>query len=200
MKYSFEEKMKAIEFYEKNHCCDYPESCKSRNQRRIYANNVRQWVSAYRARGADWLKRGHPSLLFSPEDKLRMIEMVLSGKATFNGMASKNGIKASTLFIWARKYRESGIDGLKCSKPGRQARDMKEKPDERKNGASEMDVDRMRRQIEDLEHRNLLLQAELDYIKKLKALVEKEERERRRKRQPSSGNSSKARNTEEKCC
>ena len=200
MKYSFDEKMRAIEFYEKKHCYNYPESCKSREQKRQYANNVKQWLSAYRVKGAEWLKRGNPSTLYSPEEKLSMIEPVLSGKASFGGLAKENGIRASTLFVWARKYRESGIDGLKCSKPGRPEKNMKDKTDEEKK-TQVTDSDRisvMEEQIKDLEHRNLLLQAELDYVKKLRALVEKEERDGRERKRPSSENSSKARNTKGK--
>lgn len=192
--------MKAIEFYEKKHCYNYPESCKSRDRKRQYANNVKQWLFAYRAKGADWLKRSNPSMLYSPEEKLMMIEPVLSGKASFSGLAKEYGIRASTLFVWARKYRESGIDMLKCSKPGRPEKNMKDKTDkEKKTQVTDSDrINMMEEQIKDLEHRNLLLQAELDYVKKLRALVEKEKRNGREKKRPLSENSSKAKNTKGK--
>lgn len=201
MRYSFDEKMRAIEFYEKNHCYDYPEHCKSRVQKNLYANNVKQWVSAYRVKGADWVKKGYPSSLYSPEEKLKMITPVLLGKASFKGIATENGLKASTLFIWAKKYKESGMDGLKCSKPGRLAENMNDMETGEDKKTPETDSDRisaMEKQIKDLEHRNLLLQAELDYVKKLRALVEKEKKEGREKKRLSSESSSKARNTKGK--
>lgn len=201
MRYSFDEKMRAIEFYEKNHCYDYPEHCKSRMQKKLYASNVKQWVSAYRVKGADWVKKAYPSSLYSPEEKLKMIAPVLLGKASFKGIAAENGLKASTLFIWAKKYKESGMDGLKCSKPGRHAENMNDMETGEDKKPLETDSDRistMEKQIKDLEHRNLLLQAELDYVKKLRALVEKEKKEGREKKRLSSENSSKARNTKGK--
>ena len=56
----------------------------------------------------------------------------------------------------------------------------------------------LKKKVEELEHENLLLHAELDYRKKLEALVEKRLKSERAKRPTPSSLSSKAKDTREK--
>ena len=52
----------------------------------------------------------------STEEKLKLIEPIISGKLSSKGAAQKNNMHESTLRDWIRKYNESGMQGLEIGK------------------------------------------------------------------------------------
>lgn len=75
---------------------------------------------------------------------------------------------------------------------------ISEKKEESDKTVAEDNQEDLRKRLKELEHENLLLHAELDYRKKLEALVEKRLKSERAKRPTPSSLSSKAKDTREK--
>jgi len=87
-------------------------------------------------------------------------------KLTQKETAIKFGVGGSKVIgKWERRYLENGISGLEDKNKGRKPRVQKPKPPKTR--------------LEELEEENLNLRIEIDYLKKLDALVsEREKRER----------------------
>lgn len=197
MKYTFDEKLKAVRLYERCRTFDYPEGCISKAQKGIYAKQVKFWHSVYLAKGAEGLMHKTANSSYTPEQKLGMIMPVLTGEKSLVRQSKDVCINQGTLYSWIKKYRQSGPEGLKCSKKGRPGKNMmvpktKEGTEE---AASPADYGK---KIKDLEHQVALLEFELEYRKKAHALAEKKRISEQRRKRGSSGKSSKARNTEGK--
>ena len=75
---------------------------------------------------------------------------------------------------------------------------ISEKKEDTGKTVAEDNQEDLKKKVEELEHENLLLHAELDYRKKLEALVEKRRKLERAKRLTPSSFSSKEKNTKEK--
>lgn len=169
MKYSWEEKNRAVEHYLSDGSIDYPESCLTPSQTKTYANHVRFWKAQYLLKGKEGLRHKEFNSAYSPEAKYKIIKPVLDGTVTCTEQACRTGIGSGQLFSWVKRYRERGWEGLKCSKPGRPGKNMKQEKEEK-----------------ELEHENLLLKFEVEYLKKLKALAERETGGRRKPSKSSS--------------
>lgn len=199
MKYTFEEKLAAVKHYIKTGGFDYPDSCDTASRKHAYAGYVRFWKAQYELKGEDGLRHKECNDVYSPEKKLSIIAPVLSFQVSCTMQSKKVGISHGQLQSWIKRYKEKGMDGLKCSKRGRPAKNMEPVKEEKKTEAGEAmeeDLESLRKRNADLEHKNLLLQFELDYAKKMNALAERKERSERMRRQRSSARSSKAKNTE----
>ena len=197
MKYTFDEKLKAVRLYERCRTFDYPEGCISKAQKGIYAKQVKFWHSVYLAKGEEGLMHKTANSSYTPEQKLGMILPVLTGEKSLTRQAKDVCINQGTLYSWIKKYRQSGLEGLKCSKKGRPGKNM-EHPEERRAAGNAAAATDDKKKIEELEHQVALLEFELEYRKKAHALAEKKRISEQRRKRGSSGKSSKARNTEGK--
>ena len=197
MKYTFDEKLKAVRLYERCRTFDYPEGCISKAQKGIYAKQVKFWHSVYLAKGEEGLMHKTANSSYTPEQKLGMILPVLTGEKSLTRQAKDVCINQGTLYSWIKKYRQSGPEGLKCSKKGRPGKNM-EHPEERRAAGNAAAATDDKKKIEELEHQVALLEFELEYRKKAHALAEKKRISEQRRKRGSSGKSSKARNTEGK--
>ena len=200
MKFTFDDKLKAVLYYLKYGSYEIPDDYASPNQKCRYRSIVRHWVSVYRLKGEEGLRHGN-NHYYSPEKKYQIIEPLLNGEIGFETQANIVGIDHGTLFAWVNRYREKGMDGLKCSKRGRPCKNMEPENQEAKAPAEPI------RPTEDepqtleealLENRRLkekLLYKEARelYLKKLDALVEERERQERLKKHARLRKSSKAR-------
>ncbi len=192
MKYTFEQKLAAVRKHMDGGGYSYPDGCETKSAKRSYSNLVRFWHSVYLKKGEEGLKHKEENTFYSPEQKLEIITPILIGRVSAKAHSRALSIDAGTLCAWTRRYREKGIDGLKCSKRGRPRKNMPENTEEKKDAATDYE-----KRIEDLEHQNLLLKAENEYLKKLQALVERKRKSELQKRRRSSARSSKAKNTRE---
>ena len=197
MKYTFDEKLKAVRLYERCRTFDYPEGCISKAQKGIYAKQVKFWHSVYLAKGEEGLMHKTANSSYTPEQKLGMILPVLTGEKSLTRQAKDVCINQGTLYSWIKKYRQSGPEGLKCSKKGRPRKNMGH-PEERRAAGNAAAAADDKKKIKDLEHQVALLEFELEYRKKAHALAEKKRISEQRRKRGSSGKSSKARNTEGK--
>lgn len=189
MKFTFDDKLKAVLYYLKYGSYEIPDDYVSPNQKCKYRSIVRHWVSVYRLKGEEGLRHGN-NHYYSPEKKYQIIEPLLNGEIGLEAQANIVGIAHGTLFSWVNRYREKGMDGLKYSKRGRPCKNMEPENQEAKAPAEPI------RPTEDepqtleealLENRRLkekLLYKEARelYLKKLDALVEERERQERLKK------------------
>lgn len=197
MKYTFDEKLKAVRLYERCRTFDYPEGCISKAQKGIYAKQVKFWHSVYLAKGAEGLMHKTANSSYTPEQKLGMIMPVLTGEKSLVRQSKDVCINQGTLYSWIKKYRQSGPEGLKCSKKGRPGKNMMV-PKTKEGTEEAVSPADYGKKIKDLEHQVALLEFELEYRKKAHALAEKKRISEQRRKRGSSGKSSKARNTEGK--
>ena len=197
MKYTFDEKLKAVRLYERCRTFDFPEGCISKAQKGIYAKQVKFWHSVYLAKGEEGLMHKKANSSYTPEQKLGTILPVLTGEKSLMRQSKDVCINQGTLYSWIKKYRQSGPEGLKCSKKGRPGKNM-EHPEERRAAGNAAAATDDKKKIEELEHQVALLEFEPEYRKKAHALAEKKRISEQRRKRGSSGKSSKARNSKEK--
>ena len=165
-----------------------------------FLNHVRLWVKTFDELVIYGLKHNSFNKQWTVEQRFDLVAKVLSGDSITN-VAKNAHIDSGLLYQWVKKYREKGMDGLKCSNRGRPCKNMEPENQEIQAPAEPI------RPTEDepqtleealLENRRLkekLLYKEARelYLKKLDALVEERERQERLKKHARLLKSSKAR-------
>ena len=161
MKYNYEFKLTRVQEYI-NKKKVY---CPSGIDRENFMNHVRNWVYIYQHKGEEGLKHSNQQKQWTPEEKISLIAKVFAGD-TISNVARKNFINPGQLHSWIKKYREKGYDGLKLDHRGRKPKVIKmtKKLTPPKITPSEYEELKM------LRERNLYLEAENLYLKKLRAL------------------------------
>ena len=200
MKFTFEEKLAAVKLHKEKGTYKYPKGYEAKGKKSAYIFYVRFWEAQYDRNGEEGIRHGL-NYAYSPEKKLSIITPVLMGEISKKQQATSYGVRPSSITQWIERYRKDGLEGLKSCKPGRKPKIMpiiSEKKEETDKTVAEDNQEYLRKRLKELEHENLLLHAELDYRKKLEALVEKRLKSERAKRPTPSSFSSKAKNTKEK--
>lgn len=200
MKFTFDDKLKAVLYYLKYGSYEIPDDYASRNQKCKYRSIVRHWVSVYRLKGEEGLRHGN-NHYYSPEKKYQIIEPLLNGEIGLEAQANIVGIAHGTLFSWVNRYRKKGMDGLKCFKRGRPCKNMEPENQEAKAPAEPIrptedepqTLEEALLEIRQLKEKLLYKDARELYLKKLDALVEERERQERLKKHARLLKSSKAR-------
>ena len=216
MKYSFEDKLKAVKYYLEKGRYLYPDNLKTRSKKHTYLNQVNFWKSKYLTEGEDGLRHKENNDVYSPERKLAIIDPVMRMEISIAKQSRVTGINVGTLSIWIKRYKLLGIDGLKCSKRGRPPKNMSdiketkkaEEPEITATNADgnvqqllariaqlEKDNAAIKDRNKDLEHKDLLSQVEIEYLKKLHALAETKRRLKTPTKPKSSVSSAKAADT-----
>ena len=200
MKFTFEQKLTAVKLHKEKGTYKYPKGYEAKSKKQVYRFYVQFWEAQYDRNGEEGIRHGLNSA-YSPEKKLSIITPVLMGEISKKQQATSYGVRPSSITQWIERYRKDGLEGLKSCKPGRKPKIMpiiSEKKEDTGKTAAEDNQEDLKKKVEELEHENLLLHAELDYRKKLEALVEKRRKLERAKRPTPSSFSSKAKNTKEK--
>ena len=200
MKFTFEEKLAAVKLHKEKGTYKYPKGYEAKGKKSTYIFYVRFWEAQYDRNGEEGIRHGLNSA-YSPEKKLSIITPVLMGEISKKQQATSYGVRPSSITQWIERYRKDGLEGLKSCKPGRKPKIMpiiSEKKEDTDKTVAEDNQEDLKKKVEELEHENLLLHAELDYRKKLEALVEKRRKLERAKRPTPSSLSSKAKDTREK--
>lgn len=97
MKYSWEEKIRAVEHYLSDGSIDYPESCLTPSQAKTYANHVRFWKAQYLLKGKEGLRHKEFNSAYSPEAKYKIIKPILDGTVSCTEQACRTGIGSGQL-------------------------------------------------------------------------------------------------------
>ena len=130
-------------------------------------------VEKYKVHGEEVLiKQGKRK--FSAEKKLEIITRFINGESK-NSLAIEYNIERSNISSWLKKYEELGYDGLKEKSKGR--------PQSMKKKEKQIDLNDKDAIIKSQEDRILELEAELEALKKLKALVLQRNKQQTKKKQ-----------------
>ena len=166
MRYSKQFKLKCVELYKQG---KYPKTPDNISTMRFH-KTIREWVLMYEKCGAEVFELKGRCKIRTPEQKLILIQKVLSGQS-IRSVAFRNGINSGLLYTWIRKYRLYGYEGL-ARKPGRKP---KESVVERKNQPTEL-TESEREELIRLREETARMKTEIAAIKKEIALREEQEK------------------------
>ena len=162
MKYTEQFKHTVVQDYLSSH-----DGYQAVSQRHSMANRslVERWVMAYRLHGNAGLSRKRSQ--YGAEFKLSVLRHMWENQLSITGTAAKFDIRRhSTVGAWERAYRDGGIEAL-TPPPRTRSKKMTiptTKP--------EMPAGEDKRSREELMAENQRLRMEVDYLKKLEALVQ----------------------------
>ena len=185
MKYSNEFKRRCIEMYNQG---KYPKTPKGLKDETFH-HQIREWVRRSEKGGLESVQHKAHQKQWTPEEKLELVSQVMTGRSCMS-VAEGAGIRYSMLYVWVRKYKMEGYEGLVNKKKGRAPKETsmmpKEKVEPRELKESE------REELIRLRAENEYLKAETASLKKSMALRREREAARlKAKKQQRSGNSEK---------
>jgi transposase len=128
---------------------------------------IRRWVDSYKLHGINGLSLKN-TLRYTGEFKCKLILEMLEQKLSLHQMSVKYNITHSVISNWRRDYEQHGASSLFKEKPRGRPPIMKDEPKKKNNITSTGRYDQ-------LLDENLRLRAENDFLKKLHALMLKEE-------------------------
>jgi len=161
MHYSYEFKRKAVELYRQGKWIDAPEGTINLKH---FHDEIVKWKRLEDANGPEAYKHKGTNKVWSPEEKLELISMVLAG-SSIGSVAYDAGINTGMLCQWVRKYKILGYNGLVAQKKGRKPKD----PEMKKINTNTP------RKLDESEYEELLrLRAEVAYIKAENEVIKKE--------------------------
>ena len=157
VKHDIEARKAAIGLFERGH--GYKSAAKALS---VPRNTVRQWLYVYRSFGSEvLLSMDGRQARYTYEQKVAAASAVVDGGATkAEAMAELGIMSRAPLERWCRLYREGGAEALRPKPKGR-PKGSKSRP-------------RGRTREQELEERCRRLEAEVAYLKKLRALVERD--------------------------
>jgi len=161
MKYDWKFKLKCILKYKEG----YRNFVLAETNRHNFLNHVRNWVQTYDDLGIEGLKHKRTNKAWTKEERFEIVAQVLSGDSITH-VAKLNHINCGQLYQWVTRYRKKGLEGLELRKGrSRQERvSFKHMPPKKKK------IKTMSDELKYLKERNEYLEAEVLYLKKLRAL------------------------------
>ena len=170
VKYDYAFKEECVKLVlEKNHSYGFVSKLKGADK-----SNIRKWVSFYKAYGkVGLLPRKNQS--YSVDFKLKVLKAIQKESLTLKNISLKFDIPDVGIIIkWQRDFATFGIEGLQPKPKGRPKSMNNFK---RKKHKSDKPLTRE----EELLLENEALRCELDFLKKLQALIQAEEKAKKRK-------------------
>jgi transposase len=133
-------------------------------------SNVRLWLGFYSKYGIQGLeKRSHRS--YTREFKLSVLQAIETEYLSLIQACVKFNIGSTSVIIsWQKAFKENGLQGLECKTKGRKPN--MENPNKRKAPKSTKPLTRE----EELLQENEYLRAEVAFLKKLRALAQKDKK------------------------
>jgi len=160
MRYFYEYKRKCVEMYRNGVYPKTPEGVSEAS----FKGTVRKWFRMENSQGPDALMHKGQNRIWTPEDKLELVSLVLSGKSN-KSVAFEAGIHDGMLYQWVRKYKIYGYNGLIDKKKGRKSKNPNMK---------KLNINNPRK-LEESEYEELIrLRAENEYIKTEIEVIKKE--------------------------
>ena len=170
VKYSYEFKLECAELVVIKHY-----SCKSVSKQKLTSeSNIRKWVSFYRQYGkAGLLLRKNQA--YSIDFKLNVVKSIDTDLLSLREARLRFNIPSDSIIIkWKKDFANFGLQGLKAKPKGR-PKSMSDS--KRKKSKSEKPLTRE----EELLLENEALRCEVDFLKKLQALIQAEEKAKNRR-------------------
>ena len=163
MVYTKEEKLEVIRLYLDFGIIRYPEGI-SPQQKENIKKRVKAWVGVYKAKGEEGLEPKRNS--YSYQDKKHAIERLLAGESKYQVAYSLGILDTDTLRKWMNKYRKYGFDAFREYDSQKQRYFNKTYKKEEKIKVLEEELKKAIKEKHELE-------VEVEYLKKLIALVQK---------------------------
>ena len=161
MRYDLDFKIKVIAYYRQGHT-----GAATAKKFNVNPQFVHKWVKQYQSGGIDAIKPKISKACYSREFKHEVITTMLSQGLSQSEVALKFNISSPALIShWHKAYRQEGMSGLTSKRQGRTAMSkpyITDKPDDEKT-------------LAELKRENEYLRAEVAYLKKLDALLRKQE-------------------------
>ena len=162
MVYTKEEKLEVVKLYLEQGIIVYPDNATPQQKENI-RKRIKYWVGIYKAKGEEGLEPKRKT--YSYQDKKHAVERLLAGESKYQVAFSMGLSDKDTLGRWMSKYRKYGFDGLREFDSQKQRYFGKITKKEEKLKYFEEELKRLVKE-------NKELQAEVDYLKKLIALVQ----------------------------
>jgi transposase len=165
VKYDYAFKLECVELVTKEYY-----SCESvSNKKGISESNIRKWVSFYRKYGKAGLFP-RKNCIYSIDFKQNVLLSIENDLLSLREACLKFNIPTdSTIIKWKRDFTNFGLEGLQPKPKGRPKSMSNFKRKKRKS-------DKPLTREEELLLENEALRCELDYLKKLQALIQAEEK------------------------
>ena len=161
MRYDLDFKIKVIAYYRQGHT-----GAATAKKFNVNPQFVHKWVKQYQSGGIDAIKPKISKAYYSRKFKHEVITTMLSQGLSQSEVALKFNISSPALIShWHKAYRLQGLSGLTSKRQGRTAMSkpyITDKPDDEKT-------------LAELKRENEYLRAEVAYLKKLDALLRKQE-------------------------
>lgn len=174
-KYSQEFKLKVLQY----HFDTKSSARKTAIHFNIHESMVRQWAIQYKHHGEESLKPRTTNQIKSPQFKQRVVESVLKdGLSAREAMAKFKLRSHYEVLKWVRDYNENGVNGLKSKPQGR----PKQMPKPQRSRIKTSQEDRNKTQEQLLEE-IAYLRAENAFLKKRRALIQKQKEQEQAEQQ-----------------
>jgi transposase len=170
VKYGYTFKLECIKLVlEQHYSCKYVSNLKGPN-----SSNIRKWVGFYKSQGKKGLLP-RKNQNYSTEFKLRVLKSITDDCLSLSEAIIKFNIPSDSIIIkWQKDFTNFGIEGLQPKPKGRPKSMSNFKRKKRKS-------DKPLTREEELLLENERLRCELDFLKKLQALIQAEEKAKKRK-------------------
>ena len=168
-KFSLETRLRAVKRIIDNHF-SYPQVC---DEFGVCITQLQRWVRFYQLHGLEGLK--FKSNNYTGDFKLHVLQEMEKRSLSLSETCLRFNIPSdSTLAAWINKYKHYGISGLYQDNRGR--------PKTMSSKKSKTKKQKPLTREDELELENKSLRAELDYLKKLEALIQEEEAKKKNTR------------------
>lgn len=144
------------------------------NEAGIDHSVLRRWVSLYQSKGILGLEINKAKTTFSLDFKLKVVRDIIANNLSYFDASIKFEVPISSIFQWKKDFSIFGKKGLYPKPKGRPKSMSNYKGRKRKS-------DKSLTREEELLLENEALRCELDYLKKLQALIQAEEKAKKYK-------------------
>lgn len=111
MRYDWKFKLTCIKAYKNGQWIPTPEGVKDK----CFHDKIVEWSRVYEIHGIDGLKHSQTNKNWTLEERFELVAKVLAGNSILS-VSTQAGISNGQLCQWVRKYKQFGMDGLKCRK------------------------------------------------------------------------------------
>lgn len=170
VKYDYEFKLECVELVVHQHY-----SCETVSKKKgISESNIRKWVSFYREYGKSSLLT-RKNQVYSVDFKLSVLKSIDKDSLSLRETRLRFNIPSDSIIVkWKKDFANFGLEALRAKPRGRPKSMSDFKRKKRKS-------EKLLTREEELLKENEALRCEIDFLKKLQALIQAEEKAKNRK-------------------